>query len=92
MRPGKMHRFQIYLEPAMDTHLQRLADKTGRPKAELVRDGINLLLAKEAAKLDDALLEIVGMAGKTGIPDASEKHDEYLYVRPKAKSGKGRRP
>jgi len=92
MRSTRMRRFQIYLEPAMDVHLQRLAEKTGKPKAELVRDGINLLLAREAAKLDDPLLEIVGLAGEGKCPDASERHDDYLYGRETSKHRRRKNP
>jgi len=92
MRSTRMRRFQIYLEPAMDVHLQRLAEKMGRPKAELVREGINLLLEREAAKLDDPLLEIVGLAGEGGHPDASERHDDYLYQRETSKRQQRKNP
>jgi hypothetical protein len=67
MRPLKMRRLQIYLDPKMDAHLRCLSVKTGKPKAELIRDGIGLL-------------DIVGIGGKAGYPDASERHDDYLYV------------
>ena len=86
----KMRRFQIYLEPAMNGQLERLAAKTGKAKAELVRDGINLLLAEETAKHGDPLLEIVGMAGEAGLPEASERHDDYLYGERKERRGKGK--
>lgn len=93
MRPTRMRRFQIYLEPRTDACLQRLADRTGKAKAELVRDGINLLLAQEAAKMGDPLLELVGLAGEAGCPDASERHDEYLYARkPDTRPKKGKKP
>ena len=90
MRSTRMQRFQIYLEPVMDAHLRRLADKTGKTKAELVRDGVNLLLAQETAKLSDPLLDLVGIGGKTGCTDASERHDEYLYGKPSGKPGRGK--
>jgi predicted DNA-binding protein len=80
MRPIKMRRLQIYLDPKMDAHLRSLSVKTGKPKAELIRDGIGLLLEKEASQMADSLLDIVGIGGKAGYPDASERHDDYLYV------------
>jgi hypothetical protein len=81
MHPIKMRRLQIYLDPNTDTHLRRLAAKTGKPKAALIRDGINLLLEKETSKMNDSLLDLVGIAGNGGYPAASERHDQYLYIR-----------
>ena len=83
MRPIKMRRLQIYLDPNTDTHLRRLSIKTGKPKAELIRDGINLLLEKETRLMDDSLLDLAGIGGEGGYPEASERHDEYLYFREK---------
>jgi predicted DNA-binding protein len=80
MHPIKMRRLQIYLDPNTDTHLRRLAAKTGKPKAALIRDGINLLLEKETRKMDDSLLDLAGIAGNGGYPDASKRHDQHLYV------------
>jgi predicted DNA-binding protein len=81
MHSIKMRRLQIYLDPHTDTHLRRLAAKTGKPKAALIRDGINLLLEKETRKMDDSLLDLAVIAGSGGYPDASERHDQYLYIR-----------
>ena len=92
MRSTKMRRFQIYLEPGMDARLQYLSGKTGKPKAELVRDGINLLLERETLQTGDALFEIVGMAGKANLSEASERHDEYLYAMPKKKREQEKQP
>lgn len=80
MRPIKMRRLQIYLDPKMDANLRRLSAKTGKPKAELIREGIDLLLEKETGQMKDSLLDIIGIGGKTEYPDASERHDDYLYV------------
>ena len=91
MGSTRMRRFQIYLESGTDAHLQRLSAKTGKPKAELVRDGINLLLEREAARMDDPLLEIVGLAGEAGCPEASEKHDDYLYAKERKGRAKGKK-
>lgn len=92
MRSTRKRRFQIYLEPTQDARLRRLADKTGKPKAELVRDGIDLLLVREAVKLDDPLLEIVGLAGEAGLTDAAERHDDYLYGDRSCKRTKRKKP
>jgi hypothetical protein len=46
----------------------------------LIRAGIKLLLDKESGKMNDSLLDLVGIAGKGGYPDAAEHHDQYLYL------------
>lgn len=81
MRSVKMHRLQIYLDMNTDAHLRRLSAKTGKPKAALIRDGINLLLKKETSKMDDSLLDLIGIGGNGGYPDAAERHDDYLYIK-----------
>jgi predicted DNA-binding protein len=81
MHPIKMRRLQIYLDPNTDSHLRRLAAKTGKSKAELVRAGINLLLEKETSRMNDSLLDLVGISESGGYSDASERHDQYLYFR-----------
>jgi hypothetical protein len=43
----------------------------------------SLLLEKETSQMTDSLLEVIGIGGKAGYPDASERHDQYLYVREK---------
>jgi hypothetical protein len=75
MRSIKMRHLQIYLDPKMDAHLARLSAKTGKPQAELIRKGIDLLLQKETGELPDSLLELSGIGGPAGYPDASENHD-----------------
>jgi hypothetical protein len=77
----KMQRFQIYLDANIDFHLRRLSSKTGKPKAALIRDGIQLLLEKETRRMDDSLLDLSGIAGPGGYPDSAERHDDYLYAR-----------
>jgi hypothetical protein len=86
-----MRRFQIYLEPGMDAHLGRLSEKAGRPKAELIRESIGLYLERETEKLEDPILGIVGLAGEAGHPDASARHDDYLYPLAGKKRGKSRK-
>lgn len=63
MRPIKMRRLQIYLDPNTDTHLRRLSAKTGKPKSELIRDGISLLLEKETSRMNDSLLDLAKIGG-----------------------------
>ncbi len=67
---------QVYLRPEQLDRLRALAEQRGVSVAELVRQGVDLLLA-EAPADHDPLLDIVGMV-EGGPPDLAEKHDEYL--------------
>jgi len=82
-----MRRIQIYLDPGRDRHLQGLVEKTGKPKAQLIREGVDLLLEQQGRQTPDALTELVGLAGKAGCPQAAERHDDYVYTAEKPKSG-----
>ena len=92
MYSTKMRRIQIYLDPKMDTRLHHLAAKTGKPKAQLIREGVNLLLEQEARHTPDSLLDLVGIGGMAGYPDASERHDDYLYVQERQPENEEKEP
>jgi hypothetical protein len=53
-----------------------LARRRKVPVAELVRQGVDKLLAEVPIE-DDPLWDFVGM-GDSGIGDLAEKHDEYI--------------
>jgi hypothetical protein len=44
------------------------------------RHGINLLLEKETSKMNDSLLDLVGIAENEGYPTASERHDKIIKL------------
>lgn len=70
-------RVQVYLESEQDLLLEGLAKLRGVSKAGLIRQSIDHYL--ETIPLEeDSALQLIGLAGKTGIKDLSEKHDEHL--------------
>jgi hypothetical protein len=75
-----MKRTQIYLPEDAAEELQAVATAEGRSVAAVVRDAVQEYVAK--SKPDPAnnpLLELIGLAGPGGPPDAAERHDDYLY-------------
>jgi Arc/MetJ-type ribon-helix-helix transcriptional regulator len=84
-----MLRIQLHLTEQQDRRLRALARRRGSARADLIRQGIDLLLQKEAGQ-DDPLLALVGAAGPAGRSDVSERHDDILYRRPSAKARQGR--
>ena len=73
-----MIRIQVYLMESQDKKLESLARELGTSKAELIREGVDLILRQKIADTKDPLLELVGQAGKVGKSDLSIRHDEYL--------------
>ncbi len=67
---------QVYLRHDQLDRLRSLAERRGVSIAELVRQGVDLLLAETPAD-HDPLLDIVGIV-EGGPTDLAEKHDEYL--------------
>ncbi|MFH0802120.1 MAG: ribbon-helix-helix domain-containing protein [bacterium] len=80
-----MNRFQIYLTSRQARQLGELAQRLHIPKAELIREGIDLLIRKKVAAEEDPLLSLIGQAGRTGHGDISENHNEYLIGRKQVK-------
>jgi hypothetical protein len=69
---------QVYMRPEQLEALRALARKRDVPVAELVRQGIDRLLAEVPAE-EDPLWDIVGMVDSPSAPtNLAEKHDEYL--------------
>jgi hypothetical protein len=67
---------QVYLRPEQLAALRTLAQRRKVPVAELVRQGVDKVLAEVPAE-EDPLWQIVGM-GDSGLGDLAEKHDEYI--------------
>jgi hypothetical protein len=67
---------QVYLRPEQLDALRGLAERRNVSVTELVRQGVDRILA-EILPEEDPLLEMIGMV-KSGPNDLSEKHDEYL--------------
>lgn len=75
-----MTRVQILLTEEQDRKLEALARALRSSKAQLVREGVELVLRRKTLGRDDPLLELIGRAGKVGRSDISRAHDRYLAV------------
>jgi predicted DNA-binding protein len=73
-----MTRVQILLSEEQDRRLEALARRLGASKSTLVREGVESVLQRREAGTADALLELVGQAGRTGRRDVSRRHDAVL--------------
>ena len=67
---------QVYLRPEQLQALRALAQRRNVPVAELVRQGIDRLLA-EIPPEEDPLWGVVGLFD-SGLGDLAEQHDDYL--------------
>ena len=76
-----MTRTQIQLPEEQARKLKRLAAAEGRSMADLIREGIALVLARGGAVDPEErrarALAVVGRY-RSGIGDVAEKHDEHL--------------
>jgi predicted DNA-binding protein len=73
-----MTRVQILLSEEQDRRLEELARRLGASKSTLVREGVESVLQRREAGTADALLELVGQAGRAGRRDVSRRHDAVL--------------
>jgi hypothetical protein len=71
-------RVQILLTEEQDRKLETLARRLRTSKASLVRDGVEFVLQHRTAPTRDALLNLIGQAGRVGRKDIATRHDEYL--------------
>ena len=67
---------QVYLRPQQLEALRALAERRKVSVAELVRQGVDKVLA-EVPPEEDPLWDIVGMFD-SGLGDLAERHDDYL--------------
>jgi len=66
-----------YLTEVQHRQLAALAKAWGVSKAQLIRDGVNLLLRQAASQGRDPLLDLVGQAGPVGRQDIAAQHDAF---------------
>lgn len=67
---------QVYLRTDQLEALRSLSRRRSVPVAELVREGVDRVLA-EVPPEEDPLWDIIGIV-ESGPTDLAEKHDEYL--------------
>lgn len=72
-----MTRVQILLPEDQDRRLEALAAKRRESKGKLIRRALELLLRTESAE-EESLLSLIGQAGRSRRPDASDRHDRVL--------------
>ena len=68
---------QVYLRPDQQAALRDLARDKGVSMAELMRRGVDLVLA-EVEPDRDPLWNIVGIVDDAGPKDMAEHHDAYV--------------
>ena len=74
----RMQRTQIYLEPDLNSALDRLARQRGVSKANLLRLAARRLLDEEQDRAtEDPILGLIGL-GNGGSGHAAEDHDLIL--------------
>ena len=74
-----MTRIQILLPEEEDRRLEEWAKRRRESKSSLVRRAVNLLFRLEAEH-GDALLELIGHAGRSGQRHAARDHDRLLVA------------
>ncbi len=67
---------QVYLEERQERALRKLTTEERVSLSELIRRGVDLLLAQVQIKKDPAW-KIVGL-GSSNVSDLATRHDEYL--------------
>ena len=72
-----MTRVQILLSDDEDRRLEKLARESGESKSSLVRRAVGLLFRVEAEK-GEALLGLIGQAGRSGVRKVAQDHDRLL--------------
>ena len=76
MSAPTMKPFQAYLRPEQIEALRWLARRRGVPIAELIRQGVDHILA-DASPEEDSLWNIIGIID-SGLGDLAENHDKYI--------------
>ena len=72
-----MRRTQVYLTDAQHHKLEAMAKSLGVTMAELIRQGVDLVLREKATLGRDPLLDLVGQAGPVGRSDIAAQHDTF---------------
>jgi predicted transcriptional regulator len=79
-----MRRKQILIDEPTHRALKRMAAHTGRSEGAIVREALQLLVAREAEGGDDPLEGLIGLVEEAeGPDDVAEQHDHYIYGAPK---------
>ena len=80
-----MTRVQILLSEEQDRRLEALAANRRESKGKLIRRALELLLRTESGD-EEPLLSLIGQAGRSRRPDASDRHDRVLAQSERARN------
>jgi len=80
----KLKRKQIYLEPASERTLKKIAAETGLSEAEHIRRAVRAYVEQQRTerrgRQPDPLLQVIGICDDADGPgDGALQHDRYLY-------------
>lgn len=78
---------QVYLHPDQESALDALAGRTGRSKADLIRESLDRFLS-ELPLEDDPAMRIVSL-GKSTKGDLAKRHDACVEEAVRGKQGCG---
>jgi Ribbon-helix-helix domain len=67
----------VLLTEEQDRRLEALARRLRTSKTSLVREGVDILLRRRD-QTREPLLDLIGLAGRVGRRDGSERHDALL--------------
>jgi hypothetical protein len=82
-----IRRKQILIDEPTDRALKRMAARTGRSEGAVVREALQLLVARDAEAGADPLDGLIGLVDDADGPDdVAEQHDHYLYGAPRRRS------
>lgn len=70
-----MKRTTIYLDESIDRELKRIAKQTGRSRAELIREGVQNIVASHKRPLPKS----IGMVN-SGSNDFADKAEDLLWA------------
>lgn len=85
IKMGKERSIIIEIEESVYGELEAVAEKQGSKLEDEVREAFKSHIERTRAYSNDPFFKI-GKAGKSGLKDLAEAHDEYLYGRKSVRS------
>ncbi len=73
----RLQRTQVYLDAEVSQALDRLAQRRGTTRSDLIRLATRRYVEHEEGARPGSILELAGL-GHGGPGNVSERHDEYL--------------
>jgi hypothetical protein len=85
-----MKRTTIFIDEALESDMQLLAKKNGRPVSALVREAVSEYVRKNQRKAAFTL-SFLGV-GRSGCGDTAERHEDLLWSESAARSDSAKTP